>query len=117
MTATHPDTTTAVPAHPARATTPAATGGWDRHLRRLLANRHALAQLSAAQASHGLPDARETFMAMVAVEEAIAEQYPAAHALLFPGWVLYSAEDGHKPGAYSPTCSICAAHHPTPMAA
>ena len=82
-----------------------------RYLAALLAQRAHYAAISAEKAAHNMDDAAEHLQWLIAIEQAIEEQWPALYWDLLPDWAREDASLMHNPPRRHPDCGICTGAH------
>lgn len=84
-----------------------------RYLAALLAQRAHYAAISAEKAAHDVDDAAEHLQWLIAIEQAIEEQWPQLYFDLLPDWARDDAALMHTPPRRHPDCGICTGSHLT----
>ena len=82
-----------------------------RHLSALLAQRARFAAITAEKEAHGVLDAHDHLQWLIAIEQAIEEQWPSLYWDLLPDWAREDASLMHNPPRRHPDCGICTGAH------
>ena len=82
-----------------------------RHLSALLAQRARFAAITAEKEAHGVLDAHDHRQWLIAIEQAIKEQWPALYWDLRPDWAREDAALMHSSPRRHPDCGICTGAH------
>ncbi|WP_028652716.1 hypothetical protein [Nocardioides halotolerans] len=78
-----------------------------RRLERLTSVREHLATTAAAQRSHGLEEAAETFELLLSVESIISQEFPLPYEHLLTDWAVQDSVAEHPVGEWMPDCTLC----------
>ena len=77
----------------------------------LLAQRARFAAITAEKEAHGVLDAHDHLQWLIAIEQAIEEQWPALYDDLLPDWAREDASLMHTPPYRHPDSGICTGAH------
>ena len=78
-----------------------------RYLAALLGQRSHYAAITAEKSAHDVDDAQQHLQWLIAIEQAIEEQWPQLYSDLLPDWARDDAALMHTPPRRHPDCGIC----------